>query len=159
MRIYNTSAAVVGLAALLGTTAILQLNVDADSGPAWKSASHALYVRDEGHLHLNGSESSGQLLVEEGKLTGQLPCNARVTIYVASTVDAHITVYLQGGAITASGKEVVHYSNAYASFGGSVTVNRSSGRYAHARGTGGFYGVVNRRTDSLVLQTTGKLYY
>lgn len=40
-----------------------------------------------------------------------------------------------------------------------MSVNHGTGRYAHARGHGSFYGTVNRRTNALVIQTTGSLSY
>lgn len=40
-----------------------------------------------------------------------------------------------------------------------MTVNHGTGRYSHARGHGGFYGVVNRRTNAILIQTTGRLEY
>jgi hypothetical protein len=47
----------------------------------------------------------------------------------------------------------------YESFRGSLTVTGGSGRYAHARGRAGLYGVYDRKTGNLTVQTTGRLTY
>jgi hypothetical protein len=40
-----------------------------------------------------------------------------------------------------------------------MSVSHGTGRYAHVHGHGGFYGTINRRTNALVVQTTGQLSY
>ena len=42
---------------------------------------------------------------------------------------------------------------------GSLKVTGGTGRYKHAHGSGGLYGAINRKTDALTVQTTGKLSY
>ena len=40
-----------------------------------------------------------------------------------------------------------------------MSITRGTGRYVHAHGSGGFYGVLNRKTYALTVQTTGRLSY
>jgi hypothetical protein len=121
-------------------------------------AARTLNVSDEAHLHL--ASTQGEALFEEGPATGALPGTVKVRLTVGATVSGSFTIYPRGGgSITGRGSAQLHSTGAYASFGGSMTVSRGTGRYAHAHGHGGFYGTVNRRTDALVVQTTGRLTY
>ena len=150
---------VASLAALVGMAVLAALVLIATPIASGRTT-HVLDVTDEGHLHLNRNESSGELLIEEGTATGRLPCKVKVRLYVGETISATITIYPRGGgAITASGHETLHYSTSYTSFGGSITVTGGSGPYGHAHGSGGLYGVISRQTDAVTVQTTGKLYY
>lgn len=120
-------------------------------------AAGKLSVRDEGHLHLE--HESGSLLLEEGRATGTLPGSVKVRFDVGATVTAYFTIYTDGGSITGHGKGALHSTGAYSTFGGTLSVTSGSGRFAHAHGSGGLYGAINRRTDALTVQTIGTLYY
>jgi hypothetical protein len=121
-------------------------------------AARTLNVTDEAHLRLSGT--AGSLLLEEGPATGALPGTVKVRFTVGATISGSFTIYPRGGgSITGQGSAQLHSTGAYASFGGSMSVSHGSGRYAHAHGRGGFYGTVNRHTDALVIQTTGRLSY
>jgi hypothetical protein len=121
-------------------------------------AAHTLNVTDEAHLHL--TSTSGEVLVEEGPAAGALPGTVKVRFTVGATISGSFTIYPRGGgSISGQGSARLHSTGRYASFGGSMSVSHGSGRYAHAHGRGGFYGTVNRNTDALVVQTTGRLAY
>jgi len=145
-------AAVAAAGMLGGATAL------AHREPAVARAAHSLEVRDESHMHL--VRESGSLLLEEGPATGTLPGSVKVRFNVGATVSAYFTIYARGGgSITGHGKGALHSTGTYATFGGTLTVTGGSGRYAHAHGSGGLYGAINRRTYALTVQTTGKLFY
>ena len=121
-------------------------------------AARTLNVNDEAHLHVTGSE--GELLNESGPATGSLPGTVRVRFSVSATVSGSFTIYPRGGgSISGRGTAHLHSTGTYASFGGTMYVTHGTGRYAHAHGHGGLYGTVNRRTNALVVQTTGRLSY
>jgi hypothetical protein len=121
---------------------------------------HALSVKDEGHLHNVSKETSGATLVEEGPVTGTIPGTVKVDFDIGPTVTASFTIYAKGGgSISGHGKGTLHSTSLYSTFGGSLTVTRGTGRYAHAHGTGGLYGAIDRRTYALTVQTIGTLYY
>jgi hypothetical protein len=121
-------------------------------------AARTLNVTDTAHLHLTGT--SGSLLIEAGPASGALPGTVGVRFRIGATVSGSFTIYPRGGgSISGHGTATLRSSGTYSSFGGSMSVSSGSGRYAGAHGSGGFYGIVNRRTDELTVQTTGKLSY
>ena len=109
--------------------------------------------------HLHYIDSKGAYLIEEGEASGPLAGRVRARIRVAAEVSGSFTFYPQGGSISGRGGGRLHESGIYASFGGTVTILGGTGRYAHARGAGGFYGVYDRKTLGVTIQTTGTLSY
>jgi hypothetical protein len=121
-------------------------------------AAHVTSVKDEGHLHM--VSESGSNLLEEGPVSGTIPGRVKVSFNVGPTVRATFTIYPSGGgSISGRGQGSLHSTGLYASFGGSLTVTDGTGRYAHAHGSGGLYGVIDRKTYALTVQTVGKLDY
>lgn len=117
----------------------------------------ALSVNDTGHLHL--LKAFGSVLLEEGSAGGTLPGMAKVRLLVGSTVIASFTIQTKSGTIYGSGRAALHSSGRYASFGGSLSVSHGTGSYSHAHGGGKLYGVIDRRTSALTVQTVGTLSY
>jgi hypothetical protein len=68
--------------------------------------------------------------------------------------------YLHRGALRGHGSARLDVGRgAYASFAGSLTISRGSGRYRHARGSGNIYGTLSRNDDSAVVQAIGSMSY
>jgi hypothetical protein len=121
-------------------------------------AARALNAIDTARLHY--MSSSGSLLFEEGSASGTIPGKMQVHCEVGPTLTASFTIFVRGaGAIDGRGTAKAHGSGVYESFAGTLTVTGGSGRYAHARGHAGLYGVFDRRTYGLTVQTTGRLSY
>lgn len=121
-------------------------------------AARTLNVADEAHLHL--VSTSGEVLEEEGPATGALPGKVKARFDVSTSITGSFVFYpSRGGSITGHGSARLHSTGTYSSFGGTLAVSHGTGPYAHAHGNGGLYGTVNRRTNALVIQTTGKLSY
>jgi len=108
-------------------------------------------------LHLVGVE--GSELSEEGPVSGVLTGSARGKLHLGAVFTASFTIRTAGGSVTGHGTAAAHGAGRYQSFAGSFTATGGSGRYAHIRGRAGLYGVLDRRTDSVVIQTTGRLAY
>lgn len=133
--------------------------------PGWSAQSAAIFARsaraasvdDTGHLRL--MNASGAILNEAGPVTGTLPGRVRVRLVVRANVTASFTIETHGGSIVGHGSAVLHSSREYSSFGGSLSVDRGTGRYAHAGGGGKLYGVIDRSNDALTVQTVGQLHY
>jgi hypothetical protein len=119
---------------------------------------HSVSVKDEGHLHLAGT--NGSLLLEEGAVSGSIPGTVKVRFNVGATVTGSFTIYARGGgSINGRGSGRLSSTSTSSSFGGTLTVTGGTGRYRHAHGNGGLYGTINRKTDAMIVQTTGNLYY
>lgn len=129
---------------------------------ATASSARALNVTDTAHLHY--VRETHAMLVDEGTAKGALAGTVRAIFSTGAALRGTFTISTRYGSITGRGSgklhEGPHNSNGpYASFGGTMTVIHGTGRYAHAHGTGGFYGVLNRETYAVTLQTTGTLSY
>ncbi|HYB22717.1 MAG TPA: autotransporter [Solirubrobacteraceae bacterium] len=114
-------------------------------------------VTDTAHLHY--VRESGSDLLEEGQASGGLPGHVRASLNVGATVYGSFTITTSYGSISGKGSGKLHGTGTYASFGGSMTVTGGTGRFAHAYGHGGFYGVINRNNYAATVQTTGTLFY
>jgi hypothetical protein len=150
-------------AALLATlvaAAIVSATAQGEDRPRAHAGS-TLNVTDTAHLHF--LRESGSQLIDEGAATGTLPGTVRVSFDVGATMTAAFTIYTHGGSLVGHGSGVLHksksQSDVYVSFGGSMTVSHGTGRYAHAHGQGGFYGVIDRNNYAVTIQTTGSLSY
>jgi hypothetical protein len=153
----------IAFAAVLGATLLLLATgrsvSSATTVPA--HAARALNVTDTAHLH--NVKSPGSQLVDEGTATGTLPATVRVSFSLGATVSAEFTIYGHGWSIVGQGSGLLHRnktkSNVYVSFAGTMTVSHGTGRYAHAHGHGGFYGILDRTNYAATIQTTGTLTY
>ncbi len=154
-----TSRMAVVAAFSVGTLAGMTAPTGAYSGKhlTLARASRTLNATDAAHLHL--VKSPGSLILEEGPASGALSGTVKARCNVGPTITANFTIYTHSGSISGHGSGKLNTSGAEPSFGGSMTVTSGTGRYAHAHGHGGFYGVLNRKTEALTIQTTGTLSY
>jgi len=123
-------------------------------------AASSISVKDEGRLRL--VRSSGSALYDEGAARGTLPGTVKIRfVYDGDpAVTAQITINGHLGTIQARGSgKLSNPSSASPSFKGTLTITGGSGRYAHAHGSGEFYGVFYRRSYAITVQTEGTLHY
>jgi hypothetical protein len=148
------------LAGLISATPLV--HADNAFGRTTARAARTLNVTDTAHLH-NVKSPGSSLLIDEGAATGTVPGTVRIGFNVGATVEANFTIYAHGWSLVGHGSGALHNSKSrsdvYASFSGTMTVSHGTGRYAHAHGQGGFYGVINRETYAVTIQTTGTLNY
>jgi hypothetical protein len=147
------------LAMLITTSALLLSAADSSAAThtAIAYAARTLNGTATAHLHLVRAE--GSELIEEGSVSGALVGTARAELSTGAIFTASFTIHARGGSITGHGRATPHGSGRYQSFSGSFSATNGTGRYAHISGRAGLYGVFDRRTDSVVIQTTGTLTY
>jgi hypothetical protein len=148
------------LIAALAAAAVLSFLPARAHGAALPTPAHtarALNTTDTARLHY--LPSHGSSLLEEGPATGALPGTVKLHMTVGATVKGTFTINTHNGSIVGEASGTLHGTGPYTSFAGSMTVNHGTGRYAHAHGHGGFYGVLNRNTYAMTVQTTGSLSY
>jgi hypothetical protein len=122
-------------------------------------ASHALRATDKAAVHYIQTKSEGSYLYEEGGANGTLPGFMRANCDVGATFTATFTIYTRSGEIKGHAVALMHGSGRYESFAGTMTATGGTHTYVHAHGHGGFYGVLDRRTYDMTIQTTGTLAY
>lgn len=128
------------------------------SGPAARS-SRTLNASDTAHLKYNPKYSEGATLIEEGSATGSLPGKMRARLKIEGTFSGTFTLATSGGTLKGHGIAKPSGSGRYESFRGSLVVTGGTGRYAHAHGTAGLYGVFDRVKYQVTVQTTGRISY
>lgn len=155
-------ACVTASSVVLASPAIAS-NGDAHSGEAAaarsehsaKSAGKETYIRETAHLRPS-SHSSVQL-VEEGTGYGTFKAQVKITMAIKSIVTGVLVAKLPGGTIYGTASATPHYSGRWVTFKGALKVMRGTGRYAHASGTTGFYGSIDRYDYKLNVQVIGHL--
>jgi hypothetical protein len=146
-------AATVLLACLAAVPAAAQ-------SPARAQLARTLSVKDEARMRL--IRSSGSTLFDEGPATGTIPGKVKVRfIYNGNpTVSARITIYGRSGTLEAAcNARLSNPTSPAPSFKGTLTLAHASGRYAGAHGSGHVYGVFNRRSYAITVQTEGTMRY
>lgn len=147
-------------AALVTVGVMLSIGVGASGAATHQASAHTAGVLDgkaTARLHL--VEVEGSRLEEEGPVTGVLTGTAHGVLHLGAVFKASFTIKTRSGSITGEGMAIPHGTGQYQSFAGSFTSLRGSGRYAHIRGRPRLSGVLDRRGDSVVIETTGRLTY
>jgi hypothetical protein len=121
------------------------------------SGARVLSLDESGDLHLTSKQ--GFTLNERGLASGTV----KGTIYVhlsivsSSRVTAELSIYPSGGSITAHGSASYHRERRSAPFSGSMSIERGTGSYAHARGSGlSFSGTIQRSNDAVTVHVAGR---
>jgi hypothetical protein len=148
-----------GLAAIASAIAVAAVTL---AGPSARAATaHAagtLSLSDTAHLHLTSHHSF--TLNEQGSASGTVSGTIYIHLTVASTnrVTAEVDLYPSGGSITGYASAGYRPAGGVATFSGTMTVERGSGRYDHARGSGlSFSGTVQRANDAVTVYVSGRM--
>lgn len=151
-----------GVAAFMGAAAIaLIAAATAGATPSRAATAHAagtISLNETAHLHLTSHH--GFTLNEQGTVSGTVAGTIYIHLNVASTnrVTAEVDIYPNGSSITGSASASYRPSGAVASFDGTMSVERGTGRYDHAHGSGlSFSGTIQRSNDAVTVRVSGQM--
>jgi len=141
-RLLALAAACTGMLALLAAPTSL--------------AAKTFSLNENGNLHLTSKQ--GFTLNEEGPASGTVSGTIYVHLKIVSStrVTAEISIYPHGGSITCSGSAGYKREGSSANFSGGLSIDRGTGSYANARGSGlNFSGTIQRSNDAIAVHVGG----
>jgi hypothetical protein len=147
-------------AALAAVTSVLALHGTTGAEGATARVARSLSLNDSGRLHLTSHK--GFTLNESGSASGTISGSLYLHLKVVSTrsVSAELSVYPSGSSMTGVATGTYSNKGATASFSGTMSIVRGTGKYAHAHGSGlSFSGTVERSNDAVTVHVSGKLSY
>jgi hypothetical protein len=121
-------------------------------------AAGTLSLNETGRLHLTSHHSF--TLNEQGSASGTISGTIYIHLNVVSVnkVTAEVSIYPHGGSLTGSASASYHPSGAVASFSGTMAIDRGTGSYAHAHGSGlAFSGTIQRSNDAVTVHVSGRI--
>jgi hypothetical protein len=157
-RIVRCRALRLAGAAMIAALLVAGFAGAGDSRAAIGHAAGTLSLSDSAHLRLTSHH--GFTLNEQGSASGTISGTIYIHLNVVSTnhVTAEVDIYPNGGSITGSASASYHPSGAVATFSGTMNVERGSGRYSGAHGSGlSFSGTVERSNDAVTVRVSGRM--
>jgi hypothetical protein len=122
-------------------------------------ASRTVSLQETGHLHLTSKHNF--TLNEVGTASGTDPgaIYVHLTAVSSTRVTAEVNIYARGGSITGYGAGSYRRSGTSASFSGSLSIARGTGRYAHIHGSGlSFSGTIQESArDAIAVRVSGRV--
>lgn len=119
-------------------------------------AAKTFSLNENGNLHLTSKQ--GFTLNEEGPASGTVGGTLYVHLKIVSSthVTAEISLYPHGGSITCSGSAAYKREGSTANFAGALSIDRGTGSYAKAHGSGlSFSGTIQRSNDAITVHVSG----
>jgi hypothetical protein len=123
-------------------------------------AARTITLSDTAHLRLTSKHKF--TLNEQGTATGTIsgPIYIHLNIVSTNRVTAEVSIYPSGSSLTGYATASYRPSGGVATFNGTMSIVRGSGRYRHVHGTGlSFTGTVQRINDAITVRVNGKLFY
>jgi hypothetical protein len=140
------------------TAAALLAAVTTPSRAATAHEASTLSLNETGHLHLTSHH--GFTLNEQGTTSGTISGTIYIHLNVVSVnhVTAEVSIYPSGSSITGNATASYRPAGGIASFSGTMTVERGTGRYRGAHGSGlSFTGTVQRSNDAVTVRVSGRM--
>lgn len=115
-------------------------------------------VNEYGSLRMQSHK--GSTIDEKGVGWGTFNCSVVIAMTLSGTlVTADYTAYLQGGSISGTASARIHSATTKAAvFSGTISLRRGTGSRAHASGTAGFSGTINRTSYAMTTHIVGRLH-
>jgi hypothetical protein len=124
-------------------------------------AARSVLLTETGHLHLTSRYNF--TLNEKGSAVGTV--NGAIYVHLTAVssirVVAEVNIYPRGGSISGKGTAAYRRTGTTASFSGSMSIGRGSGRYAHVHGSRlRFSGTIAESNgDAIVVRVSGRVSY
>jgi hypothetical protein len=137
---------------LLCVALLLALAIPASAAASLTSVNEYGSLRVQSH--------KGSTINEKGIGWGTFNCSVVIALTLSGTlVTANYTAYLRGGSISGTATAHIHSATTKAAaFSGTISLGRGTGSRAHASGTAGFSGTINRTTYAMTMHITGRLH-
>lgn len=148
---------------LIGASVVFVLAtpvVEAHDGSQATIASTAHVVRE--HVDLKLVKKSGSSSFEHaGSATGTIagPVRSKITLSHSVVLRGTVTITTTSGKVRLKVDGRARSLSLRTKFNGLAVIAGGTGRYAHAKGTGTFSGVVNRSTWHATLDASGSFTY
>ncbi len=113
-------------------------------------------LNESGNLHLTSRH--GFTLNEQGPAKGTVSGTIYVHLKIVSSshVTAEVNIYPKGGSISGYGTASYRREGAKGNFSGSLSINRGSGSFNHAQGSGlSFSGTIQRSNYAVTVRVSG----
>jgi hypothetical protein len=149
------SAGVLAGVATLGTG--LSSAARSTGSPSARAA-RTISLNESGQLHR--TSHSGLKLNEQGSASGTIKGTIYIHLDVVSPnrVTAEVSIYPSGGSLTGTGSADYRVNGGTASFNGTMSIDRGTGSYAGAHGSGlSFSGTIQRLSGSVTVHLSGSI--
>jgi hypothetical protein len=150
-------AGAMSVGALAGV-AVLDAGTSSAASPRAVAASSTISLNEKGSLHR--TSSSGLKLNEQGTASGTVKGKIYIHLDVVSPnrVTAEVSIYPNGGSLTGTGSADYHVNGGTASFSGKMSIDRGTGTYAGAHGSGlAFSGTIQRLSGAVTVHLSGSM--
>jgi hypothetical protein len=144
-------------------TGVAWLGVGSSSAAATKAvAARTISLNETGRMHRTSGRgiTINQDLNEQGSASGTIMGTIYIHLKVVSPtrVTAEVNIYPSGSSITGSATASYRVDGGTASFSGTMSIDRGTGSYAHAHGSGlSFSGTVQRLNDAVTVHLSGSM--
>jgi hypothetical protein len=121
-------------------------------------AARTISLNETGQLHR--TSHAGLKLNEQGSATGTIKGTIYIHLDVVSPnrVTAEVSIYPNGGSLTGSGSADYRVNGGTASFSGTMAIERGTGTYAGAHGSGlSFSGTIQRLSGAVTVHLSGHI--
>lgn len=115
-------------------------------------------MNESGNLRLTSRH--GFTLNEQGRASGTITGTIYVHLKIVSSkhVTAEVNIYPHGGSISGYGSAGYRREGATGYFSGSLSIDRGTGSYTHARGSGlSFSGTIRRSDYAITVRVRGNV--